>query len=285
MNHQMRLVDLTKWIKSELISFYPEREIDSFIKIIYEYTINLEKTQILISGNLKLNEGKITKIKDIVHRLKKYEPIQYITGETFFYDCKIKVDEHVLIPRQETEELVDWIINDIKLENPKILDIGTGSGCIAIALARNIQGANVFASDYSTNILERAKKNSDLNDTRVFFFKHDLSKSLEFEYGNFDIIVSNPPYVLNKEKEIIPENVINFEPERALFVNDQDPLYFYKRISELTLNSLKKSGKLFFEINEKKGEELSELLFNKGFKDIVLKKDINEKDRFVKATL
>jgi release factor glutamine methyltransferase len=281
----MRLVDLTKWIKSELISFYPEREIDSFIKIIYEYTINLEKTQILISGNLKLNEGKITKIKDIVHRLKKYEPIQYITGETFFYDCKIKVDEHVLIPRQETEELVDWIINDIKLENPKILDIGTGSGCIAIALARNIQGANVFASDYSTNILERAKKNSDLNDTRVFFFKHDLSKSLEFEYGNFDIIVSNPPYVLNKEKEIIPENVINFEPERALFVNDQDPLYFYKRISELTLNSLKKSGKLFFEINEKKGEELSELLFNKGFKDIVLKKDINEKDRFVKATL
>lgn len=285
MNHQMRLVDLTKWIKSELISFYPEREIDSFIKIIYEYTINLEKTQILISGNLKLNEGKITKIKDIVHRLKKYEPIQYITGETFFYDCKIKVDEHVLIPRQETEELVDWIINDIKLENPKILDIGTGSGCIAIALARNIPGANVFASDYSTNILERAKKNSDLNDTRVFFFKHDLSKSLEFEYGNFDIIVSNPPYVLNKEKEIIPENVINFEPERALFVNDQDPLYFYKRISELTLNSLKKSGKLFFEINEKKGEELSELLFNKGFKDIVLKKDINEKDRFVKATL
>jgi release factor glutamine methyltransferase len=281
----MRLVDLTKWIKSELISFYPEREIDSFIKIIYEYTINLEKTQILISGNLKLNEGKITKIKDIVHRLKKYEPIQYITGETFFYDCKIKVDEHVLIPRQETEELVDWIINDIKLENPKILDIGTGSGCIAIALARNIPGANVFASDYSTNILERAKKNSDLNDTRVFFFKHDLSKSLEFEYGNFDIIVSNPPYVLNKEKEIIPENVINFEPERALFVNDQDPLYFYKRISELTLNSLKKSGKLFFEINEKKGEELSELLFNKGFKDIVLKKDINEKDRFVKATL
>jgi release factor glutamine methyltransferase len=281
----MRLVDLTKWIKSELISFYPEREIDSFIKIIYEYTINLEKTQILISGNLKLNEGKITKIKDIVHRLKKYEPIQYITGETFFYDCKIKVDEHVLIPRQETEELVDWIINDIKLENPKILDIGTGSGCIAIALARNIPGANVFASDYSTNILERAKKNSNLNDTRVFFFKHDLSKSLEFEYGNFDIIVSNPPYVLNKEKDIIPENVINFEPERALFVNDQDPLYFYKRISELTLNSLKKSGKLFFEINEKKGGELSELLFNKGFKDIVLKKDINEKDRFVKATL
>jgi len=281
----MRLVDLTKWIKSELNSFYPEREIDSFIQIIYEYTINLEKTQILISGNLKLNEEKIKKIKDIVHRLKKYEPIQYITGETFFYDCKIKVDEHVLIPRQETEELVDWIIKDNELENPKILDIGTGSGCIAIALARNIPGAKVFASDYSTNILERAKKNSELNGTRVFFFKHDLSKSLKFEYGNFDVIVSNPPYVLNKEKDIIPENVINFEPGRALFVNDQDPLYFYKRISELTLYSLKKSGKLFFEINEKKGEEIIELLFSKGFKDIVLKKDINEKDRFVKATL
>lgn len=279
------LSDLSKWIKSELSTLYPEREIDSLIQIIYEYTINLEKTQILLKENLKPAPEKLKKIKEIVSRLKKAEPVQYITGETYFYDCRLKVDKNVLIPRQETEELVEWVMSDNKLTNPKILDVGTGSGCIAIALAKNIPRSQVWATDMNKSILNLARENASINNVNVHFLEHDIAGNQEFGFGYFDIIVSNPPYVLNKEMPLIPDNVKYFEPHEALFVNDSNSLFFYDKISEFALAHLKKNGSLFFEINEKKGSEVVALLSGKGFGEIVLHKDINKKDRFIKSSL
>jgi len=279
------LNDLSKWIKNELSALYPEREIDSLIQIIYEYTINLEKTKILLKENLNPAPEKLKKIKEIVSRLKKAEPVQYITGETYFRDCRLKVDKNVLIPRQETEELVEWVISDNKLTNPKILDIGTGSGCIAISLARIIPHSQVWATDINKSILNLARENASVNNVKVHFLEHDIAVDQEFGFESFDIIVSNPPYILNKEMPLIPDNVKYFEPPEALFVDDSDSLFFYDKISEFALVHLKKNGSLFFEINEKKGNEVAALLSKKGFRKIVLHKDINGKDRFIKSSL
>jgi release factor glutamine methyltransferase len=220
----------------------------------------------------------------ILEKLKIQIPIQYIIGTTHFYGLEFIVDENVLIPRPETEELVDWIVKlNSKLskkKNLKILDIGTGSGCIAVSLAKNIPNSEVFAIDVSEKALAIAKKNAILNKVPVTFLHKNILETKDLNQ-KFDIIVSNPPYVRNLEKAEIKPNVLDNEPHLALFVPDNDPLIFYKKIAELAAANLNPNGQLFFEINQYLGKETQELLEYIGLKNIELRKDIYGNDRMI----
>jgi release factor glutamine methyltransferase len=229
--------------------------------------------------------------------LKKEKPLQYIVGETEFYGLPFLVNENTLIPRPETEELVELIIKSYNLQpttyNPKILDIGTGSGCIAISLAKNITNSQVFAIDVSEKALTTAKKNAEINEVTINFIQADILKVDDLENlsnsnsklpSQYDVIVSNPPYVRNLEKSEIKPNVLEYEPHLALFVDDSDALLFYRKIAELAKKNLKENGKLYFEINQYLGKETVELLENLGFNDVVLKKDIYGNDRIIQCT-
>ena len=220
----------------------------------------------------------VFRIKQVVENLKNHKPLQYILCETDFYGLKLEVNSHTLIPRKETEELINWILND---NFSTALDIGTGSGCIAIALARNIQ-ANILAIDVSIDALEVAKRNAKRNCVDINFLHKDIFKLQALP--KVDVIISNPPYILDKEKEKMRDNVLKYEPHLALFVNDNEPLLFYKKITELAKESLNNGGRIFFEINELYGDEIINLLSDFGFVNITLKKDINDKDRMIKAT-
>ncbi|MEF8811883.1 MAG: peptide chain release factor N(5)-glutamine methyltransferase, partial [Bacteroidales bacterium] len=218
----------------------------------------------------------------ITKQLKKQKPIQQILGETEFYNITLKIEPHILIPRQETEELVDWVLKDVASEKKNILDIGTGSGCIAIALAKNLPGSIVTAVDYKPEILDAAKENALLNGVHIRFILADILQD-DLPPGQYDLIVSNPPYVRNSEKKFMSQNVLNYEPSEALFVEDEDPLIFYRKIIHLAGKHLVDNGFLYFEINEYLGEETVRLLEKHGFNEICLKKDLNNKNRMIKA--
>lgn len=278
----MTLQESIKYIKKMLLGKYPDQEIHSFVKIIFEHLLAFSFTGIHLNRNLLLTKAQSEKVKNIVSRLSKNEPVQYILGEAFFYDLKINVEPGVLIPRPETEELVDWIIKDWKDKEPEILDIGTGSGCIALALAMGIPEATVHAFDNSPKALEIAKKNNKGLKAGVNFFLADIFSST-FPVTIYDIIVSNPPYVLESQKKEMHENVLSHEPAEALYVADNNPLVYYSAIANFAKSRLKNGGCLYFEINESLGNETVQLLVEKGFKNINLKKDINNKDRMVKG--
>jgi release factor glutamine methyltransferase len=216
------------------------------------------------------------KFESAIYRLSQHEPIQYIIGETEFFGLKFKVDKNVLIPRPETEELVQWILNDIKESRTpsklRILDIGTGSGCIAISLAKNLPNAEIFALDISEKALKTARENADSNKVKVNFIQADIL-NMEALTEKFDLIVSNPPYVREMEKAEMHRNVLENEPDLALYVKDTDPLIFYRKIAKLAEESLIKDGSLYFEINQYLANETKEILKNTGFKT-ELKKDI-----------
>jgi len=218
------------------------------------------------------------RIKQIIAELKTNKPIQHIIGETEFFGLKFNVNEHTLIPRPETEELVQWILEH---EFSSALDIGTGSGCIPIALMKN-KDAEISAIDVSESALLVAKENAKINEVEINFLLQDILKTTTLPM--MDVIISNPPYVLDKEKELMLDNVLANEPHLALFVPNNNPLLFYKKIAELAFISLSKNGFLFFEINERFGKETVAMLSAIGFVDIELKKDINDKDRMIKAT-
>jgi release factor glutamine methyltransferase len=249
-----------------------------------------------LNPNFELSEAEVAKWNAILAQLQQEKPIQYITGSTWFYGLKFEVNENTLIPRPETEELIEWIIESWKSENQKrinVLDIGTGTGCIPITLKTNLPQANVFAIDVSEMALEVARRNARLNKVEVNFIQanilevEDLSKiqtSISLP-TNFDIIVSNPPYVRNLEKQEIKKNVLDYEPHLALFVEDTDALLFYRKIAQLAIKNLSPNGLLFFEINQYLGKETVELLENLGFKNIELKKDIYGNDRMVKCSI
>ncbi|MBI3503015.1 MAG: peptide chain release factor N(5)-glutamine methyltransferase [Bacteroidetes bacterium] len=237
-----------------------------------------------LKANQSLGEKETERFKIILSDLKKHKPIQYILGYTEFYGLKIRVNEHVLIPRLETEELVEEILQGTtgRGQGMNILDIGTGSGCIAIALKKNLPEATVSAFDISDEALLVAKQNSILNHTLINFLQGDILKlnnSFTHQLNNFDIIVSNPPYVQQSEKSSMSKNVLNYEPHLALFVDDTNPLLFYNSIADFALQNLSQSGKLYFEINEAMGNEIKKLLENKGFKNVEIKKDMSGKDR------
>jgi len=267
-----------------LLPFYDEMEAESFFYLILENRYQLRRIDLALDAEKEFSDVEISNWNVILEKLKTQIPIQYILGTTHFYGSEFVVDENVLIPRPETEELVDWIVKlNTKLSKKKdlkILDIGTGSGCIAISLAKNILNSAVFAVDVSEKALAVADKNATLNKVIVTFLHKNILETNHLDQ-KFDIIVSNPPYVRNLEKAEIKPNVLENEPHLALFVPDNDPLIFYKKIAELAAANLNPNGQLFFEINQYLGKETQDLLESLGLKNIELRKDIYGNDRMI----
>ncbi|QKJ64687.1 peptide chain release factor N(5)-glutamine methyltransferase [Flavobacterium sp. M31R6] len=273
----------TQFIQA-LTSMYGEGEAESFFYLILEEKQQLKRIDLALHPDLEISEEEISVWNSILEQLKLEIPIQYLLGKTSFYGLDFEVNENVLIPRPETEELVDWIVSNVlkngRSKSLKILDIGTGSGCIAISLAKNLPNAEVFAIDVSEKALATAKKNAERNEVEVTFISQNILETLDLGQ-EFDIIVSNPPYVRNLEKQEIKKNVLDNEPHLALFVEDNDALIFYRKIAELAQKNLSDSGQLYFEINQYLGKEMIGLLEEMGFKDIELRKDIYENDRMM----
>ncbi len=280
-----------EFIKNELTGLYPEREIQSFNDLILFNILGIPKHEIHLEKEKIIDEAQNLRIAEIVKDLKLYKPIQYIFGYTDFFGLHILVSPDVLIPRPETEELVKWIIDDQMGNSPDILDIGTGSGCIAIALKKNLPQSRIYACDNSDAALTMAKGNAELLKLDVVFYQQDLINGDTLsEYSDkrnlplFDIIVSNPPYVPLKEKSLLSINISGFEPEEALFVPDEDPLIFYRNIAYFGLDHLRKNGLMYFEIHENSSQEVSILLEKYGYSDIVIRRDINGKNRMIKCS-
>ena len=275
-----KVSDILPYFLNELLDFYPQNELKSIMYISIDFHLGLTKSGTILQSERILKDEEISVFINIVDRLKNMEPIQYILSETKFYGLSFYTKKGILIPRPETEELVDWIVKDNQGSEKKYLDIGTGSGCIIISLAKNLKGM-FDAIDISEKSLRISEENSIKNKVNINLKKTDILCS-ELK-GEWDVIVSNPPYVLRSEKEVMNKNVLNWEPETALFVEDTDPLVFYEEISKKALTVLRKNGYLYFEINENFGNETIKLLEEIGFVNIELKKDINGKDRMIKA--
>ena len=271
-----KLVNIIPKFLSEINNF-SRREVTSFAYLSIEKILGYSKTDCIIHSNHELTNDNIISFENIINDIKQNIPIQYILGEAHFYDLKFKVNSSTLIPRGETEELVQYILLHDFIS---VLEIGTGSGCIAVSIAKN-SNANITAIDNSIEALEIAKSNAILNSVEINF---ELSDVFNFsDIKKYDLIVSNPPYVLESEKKIMNKNVLDYEPHNALFVSDNAPLIYYKEIAKIATNNLNKNGLLFFEINEKYSKQIIELLSNLNFVDIELKKDINGRDRIIKS--
>jgi len=290
----MTIGELKSRFLNELIQIYPQQEILSFFFILIDHKKGLTRADIALNPNQSIQKEDLDFYLDVLTGLLDEKPIQYITGETEFYGLPFKVNEKVLIPRPETEELVDWILKEFSEKKElNILDIGTGSGSIAISLAKHLPEANICGIDISKHALQIAGQNAKLNKVKVNFIQQDilktdvmlsLSKHLS-ESIQFDIIVSNPPYVRELEKLEIQRNVLQNEPHIALFVSDENPLLFYDKIADFAKQNLTAKGLLFFEINQYLAEKTTTLLRQKGFKTIELRKDIFGNDRMIKASL
>lgn len=281
----MTVSELQKKFRDELSGIYSERESHSITNLVFEKTLQLDRVKISLEKFRILTTEQQKDLQQILQRLKNHEPVQYILGEADFCGLKFVVNNSVLIPRQETEELVEWIISEtanVKREI-RLLDIGTGSGCIPISISKKNPAAIIEGCDVSEDALRIAAENNLMNGTSVNFFPCDiLTEALPHKF--YDIIVSNPPYVLEMESFSMQKNVLDYEPHIALFVPDNDALIFYRRIAEQAMHALKPNGKLFFEINEEKGKEVRELLLASGFINVEIRKDINGKNRMVKTT-
>ena len=270
---------------TKLSSVYDEMEAENFFYLILENKKKLKRIDLALNPDLIFSNDEIENWNFILEQLQKEIPIQYILGTTSFYGLEFLVNENVLIPRPETEELVDWILKEAaQIQYNKILDIGTGSGCIAISLAKNLKNTQVFALDISGKAIETAKKNAKINVVDVFFINCNILETDDLNQ-KFDLIVSNPPYVRNLEKAEIKKNVLDNEPHLALFVEDNDALIFYRKIAALAIKNLNLNGKLFFEINQYLASETINLLKDAGFKNIELRKDIYGNDRMIMASL
>ena len=284
---------------NSLKNIQDEQEIESFFFILTEYLHNLKRVDLALNPNFEISEDDVEKWNAILADLQQEKPIQYITGVAWFYGLQFEVNENTLIPRPETEELVEFILKEtsnfqLPASSLNILDIGTGSGCIPISLKANLPQANVSAIDVSEKALKVAKRNAKSNKVEINFIQtnilevedlNQLPSSITHHPSSYNIIVSNPPYVRNLEKQEIKKNVLNYEPHLALFVEDTDALLFYRKIAQLALKNLAPNGLLFFEINQYLGNETVELLQNLGFKNIELKKDMYGNDRMIKCSI
>ncbi len=271
-------------IQSELKDFYPEGEVKAFTRLLLEKVAGWTLTDILTHDDLELSDEQTLFIHQAVERLKEYEPIQYILGETEFCGMRLWIDNRVLIPRPETAELIDWIVETVHHSKPTILDVGTGSGCITIALANKFRKATVTGFDISLDALHLAHENAELNDLLINFFHINILKTTHWD-NTFDVIVSNPPYIMASERKEMEKNVLNYEPEIALFVTDDNPLIFYKHIGQFAAQHLNKDGQLFLEINQALSKETTLLLKEIGFKTVELRKDLSGKNRMIRALL
>jgi release factor glutamine methyltransferase len=280
-----------KYYASELETIYGSDEANALIMILLEHYFSLDRVKIAMNPELRLSESELLTLHFAVKELLTNKPVQYIIGETEFCGMRFFVDENVLIPRPETEEMVKKIAScrDKACLVPTgcdILDIGTGSGCIAISLAKLLTDSKVTAVDVSEKALNVARKNAQANEVNVRFILDDIlnPQNPELIDNQYDIIVSNPPYVCESEKSEMRANVLDYEPSSALFVSDNDPLIFYRRILEFAQKTLKPGGEVWFEINENFGEEMKNLCLEKGFKDVEIIKDFRGKDRILKTT-
>lgn len=281
----MLLSELKISFVEALQEHYPPQEINSFFYWLTQEYLDLTRFQVALAIDKQLDSEVLSKFEQAIRRLKGYEPIQYIVGKTEFYGLEFKVNSHVLIPRPETEELVDWILQEVaKKQKPlRILDIGTGSGCIAVTLAKHLPQTQVWAMDVSMDALEVARTNADLNDVKIRLL-HQNVLELEKLQGTFDVIVSNPPYVRESERTLMQDNVLRHEPAGALWVSDEQPLIFYEKITRLASEALVPGGKLFFEINEALGTATARILKASSF-GWELRKDLFDKDRMLMGQL
>jgi len=278
----MTLTDIKNYIINYLDGIYEYNEAESIAYIILEDELKMSKIDLIINAGNIVNEKSVDRIQEILVQLEQNKPIQYILGNADFYELKFKVNEHTLIPRQETELLVHKIIELNKTRKDiNVLDIGTGTGCIAISLAKHLK-AKITAIDFSEKAIETARQNAKTNNVNVIFEVLDIIKNLQKKCDTkYDIIVSNPPYVTNAEKKQMQNNVLDYEPHSALFVDDNNPLEFYDAITKFAKNNLKQGGQLWFEINEQFGEETKYLLIKEGFENVEIINDLNEKNRIV----
>jgi len=282
------------WLKEKLKDIYAEDELAEILFLAINFITGLSRTQLHIFAEKELTEDQIQMLLLSAKKLQTRMPVQYALGETEFFGLKFEVNPSVLIPRPETEELVAWVLEEkekgerLKDERRKvdrILDIGTGSGCIPITIKKNWPEAEVFGLDISAEALETAKKNALLNEVEVKFLHQDMLNFYPIKEAlRYSIIVSNPPYITPSEQELMHHNVLGFEPHQALFVPENDPLLFYRAVADYASFMLENNGLLFFEINEKYGQETIVILQQKGFTEIALRKDFRGKDRMIKAT-
>ena len=278
----MTLQDFKLKMISELSSIYEMDELNSIFNLLSEDYLKIPRSKILLANEIDLNKSNQNLFLSALKRLKTNEPIQYVLGKTTFMDLEFKVNSSVLIPRPETEELVRLILKE-NLVGKEILDIGTGSGCIAISLAKNFPNAKVTALDISEDAIEVAKKNAELNSVDIEFINADI-----FEYQSnkkYDIIISNPPYVLESEKPLMKQNVLDFEPDLALFVNDITPLKFYEHIVRFSNNQLNSKGKIYFEINENLVDLFFKVCNDHNLKKYRIMKDYKGRNRFIKIRI
>ncbi len=259
------------------------REVRSIVNIIIKTLFETDRLHVIQEEKLLVTPDILSRLTDITRELETGKPIQYVLGETEFYDCRILVKEGVLIPRQETEEIVDLVIRENRSFTGNIIDIGTGSGCIAVALAKNMPSARITGTDLSDEILSVARSNAEINGAEVTFTKVDILQPDYSAMGRHSIVVSNPPYVRESEKQFMSMNVLDFEPESALFVPDDDPLLYYRKILESIPDILEAGGSVYFEINEAMGSEVEEMMKNFAFKKISVIRDLNGKNRIAKG--
>ena len=277
-----------EWFSKLISDKYNELEVRAIGRIVFEYLLNITSTDILINRDIRINESHIVQLHKIAKQLNQDVPVQYITGKAYFRELELEVNNNVLIPRGETEELVQLIKDDFDLiknkntERTVCWDIGTGSGAIAISLAKEIEAVHVVASDINETILQTARKNAVLNNVHIDFFIHDILENSPPEI-QYDCIVSNPPYVRESEKAQMQKNVLDHEPHNALFVPDSNPLIYYSSIVSAAKTTLNPSGALYVEINEALGRETAELLEHNGFSSVEIRKDMHGKERFVRG--
>lgn len=280
----MNLKIFQAYLHQKLSAIYTADEIRNFYFLLLEFYAKKTKVEVLLSPDFELSERIKTQILSASDRLITQEPIQYILGETEFFGNRFLVDRHVLIPRQETEELVDWILTSIPQNKAiSILDIGCGSGAIAISLAKALPKSKVEAWDISEEALVKARENALLNQVTICLSQVDILHTQKLT-KKYDVIVSNPPYVRHCEKQEMQRNVLDYEPHLALFVSDENPLIFYEKITELAKKSLNDNGQLFFEINQYLSKDTLKMLENKDFKPI-LRNDLNGNPRMIRAVL
>lgn len=281
----MTLNSYKKWFNEQLQHLYDADEIKSMLTIVAYEVLGLSRVDLVLKDNESLSEAQIVQLNNVLSQLQQEIPIQYIFEKAYFYGYEFKVSPATLIPRRETEELVEWVLSEMNRQPEKkwrVLDIGTGTGCIPISIKKEFPLAEIFAMDISTGALKIAKENAEKLNASVIFIEQNILSTTQLD--SYDIIISNPPYVRNLEKAEIKKNVLDYEPHLALFVEDNDPLIFYRKITQLAQKSLTENGLLFFEINQYLGEEMQQMVAE-YFKTIELRKDLQGNDRMMKCSV
>lgn len=273
---------LLRYIKENILIDESEEELNSLSNYILEHLFAIDKNEIILDRSVNLSSSQIKSLRKFLDRINEHEPIQYIIGEADFYGRRFLVNPSVLIPRQETEELVYLILQEFKGKKPKFADIGTGSGCIPVTLMKEFAGAKAYAIDFDPRVIRTAKQNAQKHDVAIDFMLLDILRE-NLPLQSLDFVVSNPPYVTYLDKEQMKQNVLNYEPATALYVKDEDPLLFYRRIAELAVRSLKPGGKIFFEVNERFADDVKSLLEVMDYVEGVVSKDLSGRDRMVHA--